>query len=260
MSAAERPTADTAWDFLTHGLEDDAAEAFLEQVESSPEALAALLEASEDVLLLRSLGDRELREALAGTDAPAMSADELLTLDHDPDARLDAALADGHTRRTVWQRFRSFAARPSGLAMVAFLAAAMALLVVGQPREPVPDYHGDWFNGAAENRAETGVVGRYLFTNRAELRLYPDLPTAPDDLEVKVFLGRNGGALEPVAAETEVGKTRAVRVFIDVTPEVGLGTHRVVVLVGPDLDGVDPETDSEEWARVEREMLVVDAL
>ena len=258
------PTPDArhsaAWDFVTGQLADAEAERFTEALEADPAVVDALLDASDDLVHLRALGDAELRGLLAGADAPALAAADLLALESDPDARLEAALGAGAPGARAWDHFRAWMRRPSGWGLGLAVAAALALLIIKAPSEPVPDYSAAWRNGASATRAETGVKGRYLVGNVADLVLRPEGPAAPEHPEVRVFVGPRGGALVPVAAETEVGQTRAVRVMLEITPELGVGTHRVVVLVGADLDGVDPETDLEGWARVETSLTVVDAL
>lgn len=256
---AEGP-ADTAWRFVVNTLEDADAEAFLRQMENDAAAVDALEEAAEDVVLLRCLGDAGLREQVVGAGVPGLSADVLLGLDHDPDARLDAALAAASARTSAWDRFRAFAGRGSARWVAVALAAAMVLLVVGRPQAPVGDYDAAWRNGAAAVRAESGERGRYLVGNVADLVVRPEGSDVLVDPEIEVFIGLRGGALQPLAAETEVDATGAVRVFIDVTDALGLGTHRVVVLVGRDLAAADPETDTDDWARVEASMRVVDQL
>lgn len=259
----------TAWDFVHGQLDATEAERFTEALESDPAVVDALLSASDDLVHLRALGDAELRDLWAGPDAPPLDAADLLALEHDPDARLDACLAAEGAAASPgtrpWDHFRAWLRSPSamkrgGLGLGLALAAALALLVVGAPSEPVPDYNAAWRNGASATRAETGVKGRYLVGNVADLVLRPDGGDAPDHPEVRVFVGRNGGPLVPVAAHTEVGQTRAVRVMLEITPELGVGVHRVVVLVGHGLEGADPETDPDPWARVETSLRVVDSL
>lgn len=251
---------DRAWDFLTAADDDDAAETFLEALSTEPEALDALVHSSEELLRYRSLDDAELRAAWAGPDAAGLDVDQELATEHDPDQRLDAAIADGDHRSSSWARFRGFSRRRSAGFAVGLMAAAAALFVLGQGTDPVPDYAGDWRNGAAVTRATPGTPGVYLVGNEADLVIRPVAPMDTTELEVRVFVGRNGGALAPVDAEVEVGQSQAVRVLLPITSELGIGTHRVVVLVGSGLDEANPETDTDDWARFETTMRVQDAL
>ena len=251
---------DRAWDFLTNADDDGAAEAFLEALQTEPEALDALVHSSEELLRYRSLGDAELRAAWACPDAAGLEIDQDLAAEHDPDQRLDAAIAAGDHRSASWARFRGFNRRRSAGITVGLMAAAAALFVLGQGTDPVPDYAGDWRNGAAITRATPGTPGVYLVGNEADLVIRPVTPMGATEPEVRVFVGRNGGALAPVDAEIEVGQSQAVRVLLPITPELGTGTHRVVVLVGSGLDEANPETDTDDWARFETTMQVQDAL
>jgi hypothetical protein len=257
---------DQAWDFLTGSSSDEDAEALLTALETNPDTVRALCNASDDLIRYRSLGDTELRAAWAGPGADGIDVDEELALDHDPDTLLDAAITNGEERVSAWERFRRFARRPSAGVTAGLLAAAAALFVVTQGPAPVPDYTGDWRNGASatraapDNAASTSTSGVYMIGNEAALVIRPVTPMETADPDVRVFLGQAGGSLVPVAAETELGRGQSVRVLLPITAEIGTGTHRVVVLVGRDLEHADPETDTDDWARFETTMQVKDAL
>jgi hypothetical protein len=258
-TSGEQSPPSAAWDFLVGGLSDADADAFLDVLEHSPDHEAALVEAADDVVLLRSLGDAELREYWAGPGVEDIDLDALLDDSHHPDRLLDEALADGEARASSWRRFLSFSRRPTVGATAVLLVAALALLFIMVPQpEPVPDYSSAWRTGASETRASTGEKGRYKIGNFADLVVRPETTGAPEAPEIRVFVGRNGGSLEPVEAETTVSASGAVRVLFEVTPQIGLGTHRVVVLVGRKLTDADPETDTDDWARVETDLRVVE--
>jgi len=258
--ATPRHARDLAWDLITGNLEEDQAEAFLTDIETDPESVEALLETSEELLQLRALGDAAFRAAWTEPDTDGLDVDAMLQLEHDPDALLQAAIADEQARTTAWARFQRFIRQPGTRMTIGVLAAATALFVMLQPAAPVPDYAGAWRTGASTVRATPGEPGRYLVGNVADLVLRPDQTVALADPAIRVFVGRNGGALEPVVADTETSPTKSVRVLIEVTPELGVGTHRVVVLIGRNLERADPETDADDWARFETTMLVVDRL
>ena len=251
---------DEAWDLLTGTLEESAAEALLEAIEDDADALATLLDAADELVHLHALDDAPLRTRLAGADADGLDVEDFLALDHDPDALLDAAIADGDHRQSSWGRFQRFLRRPTGRMAVGMMAAAAALFVLTRGPAPVPDHAGGWTNGASEVRATPGVAGRYVVGNEAALELVPLSATTGTASEVRVFVGRRGGPLTPANADVEHTDDQKVRVFIDITPELGIGTHRVVVLVGRELASADPETDTDDWARFETEMVVVEAL
>jgi hypothetical protein len=232
---------------------------FLRSLEGDPEVAEVLEEAAEDLLHLRSLGDDDLRAALAGAEAEGLPVAEVLDWAHDPDARLQAALADETARRSGWERFRRFARRPTLGVMTTVAAAAMVLFMVGRPTPPAVQYDGGWRNGAAQTRAVTGTPGRYLVSNTAELVLHPVGEVAAESIEVQVFV-EQAGALKPVTTQTQVGRSGAVRVLIDITPELSMGTHRVVVLLGQGLDGAAPDAEPDGWTRYETTLEVVDRL
>ena len=251
---------DRAWDFLTGSLDSDEADAFLNATESDTDLLAALLDTSEELLRYRSLSDADLRAEWVGPDIDGLDVGLAMSVDHDPDRRLDAALAASEARATAWSRFRRFTRRPAAGFTAVLLAAAAAFFVMVQGPTPVPDYTGEWRNGASSVRAVSGDAGTYVVGNEADLVLRPVAPVTSSNPEVQVYLGRNGGALAPVRAETEVSRAQSVRVLLPITTELGLGTHRVVVLIGSDLEGADPETNTGQWARFETTMQVVEGI
>ena len=249
---------DRAWAFLTGSLDSDQADTFLSDAESNTDTLEALLDTGEELLQYRSLSDAHLRADRVGAHVDGLDVDRALAAEHDPDQRLEAALADGKTRATAWRRFRRFTRRPAlGIPTVLIAAAATFFIAVQRPA-PVPDYTGAWRNGTSAVRAVSGDFGTYVVGNEADLVIRPVAPMTSSSPEVRVYLGQNGGALAPVIAETELGRAQSVRILLPVTSEIGPGTHRVVVLVGSDLDGANPEADSPHWARFETTMQVVE--
>lgn len=250
---------DASWRLLTGDMSTEEADELLRTLEASPKMAEALEEAAEDLLNLRSLGDDNLRAMLAGADAEGLDAAELMDCAHDPDARLQAALADETARRSSWERFRRFARRPSLGVLTTVAAAAMVLFMVGRPTPHTVQYEGGWRNGAAQTRAVTGTPGQYLVSNTAELVLHPVGEAGAEPVEVQVYV-EQAGALKPVTAQTQVGRSGAVRVLIDITPELAVGTHRVVVLLGQELDAAAPELEPDGWTRYETTMEVVDRL
>lgn len=234
------PVSPDAWDLLTGELEDDALDGVLDDVDGDE-----LLATADELLTLRALGETADADLLDGAD--------------DPDAMLDAALAEATMSATrTERRTRSWFLRP---ALGGLAAVAVALLVVTslvQPAvQPVPTYSGGWENGVSTVRAETGRLGHYVVGNEAHLALVPSAALAGRPVDAAVFVGRNGGAPEPVeGAAAQVGVGGRVDVWIPITAELGPGTHTAVVVIGPE-GSLDGAAEPEGGQRVTLELVVV---
>lgn len=243
-----------AWALLTGEASEDQLDDLLDKAAADPDVAEALEAMADDALTLRSLGDADLRQHLAG------SCDGLAAFpDGEADEELDAAIAKLQASRSSWERFVAFATPGKRRRMwgAAVALAAAVLLMVMLP--PAPDYEATWRNGAAQNRGTPVQVGSFEVTNVAQLMVRPSSSAAFERPQLKVYVAPEGEPLrEAPKFRAQQGTTGAILISLPITKDMPVGTHSVVVLLGTDLTRATPDLPAWWWTRIETRLEVLE--